>query len=204
NAPETERLLSLVGGGDRAAFDLLFARHRSYLRRVVELRLDQRMQARVDPSDVVQEAQMEAFRRLPDYLARRPMAFRLWLRKTVQERLLMAERFHRGASRRAVGREVPLNDYSSLHWAKHLQASADTPSQLVTTREKARQVRQAVAHLSAIDREILVLRNLEELSNRETAELLGIDPAAASQRYGRALLRLRRVLTDRGILEAGA
>lgn len=201
DAPETERLLHLVGGGDRAAFERLFARHRAYLRRVVELRLDGRLRARVDPSDVVQDAQMEAFRRLPDYLARRPMSFRLWLRKTAQERLLMAERFHLGAACRAVGREVPLSEGSSLQLSGQLAAAGSTPSQQLASRERARQVREAVAELAAGDREILVLRNLEELSNHEAAEVLGIDPAAASQRYGRALLRLRKVLLARGLRE---
>jgi RNA polymerase sigma-70 factor (ECF subfamily) len=202
DAPDTERLLGLVGGGDRAAFDRLFARHRDYLRKVVELRLHAALRARVDPSDVVQEAQLEAFRRLPDYLARRPMAFRLWLRKTAQERLLMAERFHLGSARRAAGREVPLTDESSVQLADRLLAAGPEPCQQLERRERARQVREAVARLSDNDREILALRNLEELSNREAAEVLGIDPAAASQRYGRALLRLRAELAARGLLES--
>src|SRR5579883_3086644 len=134
DAQDTERLLDLVGGGDREAFDRLFARHRSYLRRVVASRLHGQLRGRVDPSDVVQEAQMEAFRRLPDYLARRPMAFRLWLRKTAQERLLMAERFHLGAARRAVGREVPLPGGESDRPAGELAAGVPTPGQLLETR----------------------------------------------------------------------
>src|SRR5689334_9955877 len=92
--PETQRLLQMAWGGDRQAFDRLFALHRAYLRQVVELRMDRRLRARLDPSDVVQEAQLEAFRRLPDYCERRPMGFRLWLRRTAHERLLMLRRFH--------------------------------------------------------------------------------------------------------------
>jgi RNA polymerase sigma-70 factor (ECF subfamily) len=86
DSAETQRLLHQVCAGDASAFDALFARHRSYVRQVIELRLDPRLRARVDPSDVVQETQLDAFRRLPDYLERRPMAFRLWLRKTACER----------------------------------------------------------------------------------------------------------------------
>jgi RNA polymerase sigma-70 factor (ECF subfamily) len=130
------------------------------------------------------------------------MAFRLWLRKTAQERLLMAERFHLGAARRAVGREVPLPGGASDRPAGELAAGAPTPGQLLETRERQRQVHEAIARLSANDREILTLRNLDGLSNAEAAATLGIDPAAASQRYGRALLRLRAELTERGLSES--
>jgi RNA polymerase sigma-70 factor (ECF subfamily) len=175
--------------------------HRPYLCRVVELRLDRRLRARVDPSDVVQEAQLEAFRRLPDYFARRPMAFRLWLRKTAQERLLMLRRFHLGAEKRAAKREVPLPEESSILLARQLLAPDPTASQLLMNQERKRRLREAVGQLSEGDREILALRNLEALSNAEAAEVLGIDPAAASRRYGRALLRLRKILVARGFME---
>ena len=100
DSDNTEQLLRQAQAGDGRAFEDLFARHRAYLHQVVALRLDPRMRPRIDASDVVQEAQLEAFRRFGDYLERRPMAFRLWLRKTTQERLLMLERFHRRAARR--------------------------------------------------------------------------------------------------------
>jgi RNA polymerase sigma-70 factor (ECF subfamily) len=199
DSAETQGLLELVCAGDRAAFDRLFALHRPYLQKVIALRLDQRLRARVDPSDVVQEAQLEAYRRLPDFVARRPMSFRLWLRKTAQERLLMLRRFHLGAARRDAGREVPWPDDSALQLARGLLTSDPTPSQAFAGHERAQQVREAVARLPAADREILVLRNLEGLANAEVAELLGIDPATASRRYGRALLRLREVLVSLGL-----
>src|SRR5690242_8360213 len=97
DSEETRRLLSRAEAGDRCAFERLFGRHRDGLFRVIEARLDAKVRARVDASDVVQEAQLEAFRRLPDYLVRRPMPFWLWLRKTAQERLLVARRQHLGA-----------------------------------------------------------------------------------------------------------
>src|SRR4051812_16715090 len=99
---ETQQLLTELRAGDSRAFGRLFARHRPDLLRLVALRLDTRLQARLDPSDVVQETQLEAFRRLQDFLERRPMPFRLWLRKTAQERLVMLSRRHLGAARRAV------------------------------------------------------------------------------------------------------
>src|SRR5262245_29964288 len=94
DSAETVQLLEEVRAGQADAFDRLFTRHQDYLRQVVALRLDPRLRPRVDPSDVVQETQLEAFRRLPDFLQRQPMPFRLWLRKTAQERLRMLERRH--------------------------------------------------------------------------------------------------------------
>jgi RNA polymerase sigma-70 factor (ECF subfamily) len=194
----TRGLLERARAGDRAAFDRLFERHRSYLRKVVALRLDPRLRARVDPSDVVQEAQLEAYRRLPDYLARRPMTFRLWLRQTAQERLLMLRRFHLGAARRDAAREAPWPDGAGPQPARGLPVPGATPSQELAGRERALQVREAVAQLPAADREVIVLRNLEGLSNAEAARRLRVDPATASRRYGRALLLLREVLAARG------
>src|SRR5437763_8231828 len=103
DSEETLRLLDQIKAGDREAFEKLFARHRPLLRQMVGHRLDPRLRGRVDPSDVVQETQLEAFRQLPSFLQRQPMPFRLWLRKTVQERLGMLERRHLEASKRAVG-----------------------------------------------------------------------------------------------------
>ncbi len=202
DSSETTRLLEQVRDGDRDAFEKLFARHRPYLRQVVSLRLDPKLRARVDASDVVQETHLEAVRRLPDYLERRPMPFRLWLRKTAYERLLMIQRHHVDAQRRAVGREVALPDRSSLQLFGQLLAAGSTPSQQLSRAELARRVRQAVARLADIDKEILLMRNLEGLSNHEVAQVLEIAPAAASQRYGRALLRLRKLLLAGGLSES--
>jgi RNA polymerase sigma-70 factor (ECF subfamily) len=127
------------------------------------------------------------------------MAFRLWLRKTAHERLLMLRRFHLGAARRAAGREVPLPEESTVLLAHKLLARDPSPSQHLLNGERARRVREAVGRLPEIDQEILILRNLEALSNQEAAEVLRIDPAAASRRYGRALLRLREILAGCGL-----
>jgi RNA polymerase sigma-70 factor (ECF subfamily) len=200
DSDETRRLLEGAQAGDRRAFDALFARHQDYLHRVIALRLDPRLRARLDPSDVVQDTQLEAFRRLADYCRRRPMPFRLWLRKTAQERLLMARRRHLGAGRRSVGREVPLPEDSSFQLLSQFLAPGSTPSKHLAGRELAQRVREAVAELAEADREVLLLRNLELLSNHEAAEVLGIEPTAASQRYGRALVRLRKLLVARGLM----
>jgi RNA polymerase sigma-70 factor (ECF subfamily) len=203
DSAETRDLLRRIAAGDRQAFEELFARYRDYLRQVVEVRLDPKVRARVDASDVVQETQLEAFRRLPDFLARRPMPFRLWLRKTAQERLLVARRRHVEAGRRAVAREVPLPERSSLLLARGFLAAASTPSQQLDQRELARRVRQALARLPEADREILLLRAFEGLSNQEVACVLNLEPATASKRQGRALLRLHKLLAEGGLRESG-
>jgi RNA polymerase sigma-70 factor (ECF subfamily) len=199
DSADTQSLLERVQAGDAAAPDLLLARHRPFLRQIVELRLDPRLRARVDASDVVQEAQVDVFRRLAEYLRRRPMPFRLWLRKTAHERLLKIQRRHLEAGRRAIGREVPLPDHSSLVLGQQLLASGSTPSQHLDRSEIARRVRQAVARLPAADREVLVMRNFEGLSNPEIGYLLGVDAATVSKRHGRALLRLRKLLLEGGL-----
>jgi RNA polymerase sigma-70 factor (ECF subfamily) len=192
-------LLDQSRRGDNAGFERLFARHRAELRRVVALRLDRRLRARVDPSDVVQEAQFEAFRRLRDYLERRPMPFRLWLRKTAQQRLQLLKRDHLGTARRAIDRQVRLPDRSSLLLARRLLASGETPSEQLDRRELEARVQRGVAQMAEADREILLMRVLEELSYEEIGCLLDINAAAARKRHGRALLRLHRILSDQGL-----
>jgi RNA polymerase sigma-70 factor (ECF subfamily) len=164
--------------------------------RFVELRLDAQLQARVDQSDVVQEAQMEAVRRLDAYLVDSPMPFRLWLRQIAQDRLVMLRRHHLGTLRRSVTCEAALPDESSQAFARQLMADNSSPSARLAASELAQRVQQAVARLPEADREVVLLRNFEGLSNQEVALLLQIQPATASQRYGRALLRLRKLLDE--------
>jgi RNA polymerase sigma-70 factor (ECF subfamily) len=197
---ETCALLARIKAGDAGAFDALFARHRASLRTFIDLRLDPRLRARVDPSDVVQETQLEVYHRLRDFLEREPMPFRVWLRNTAYERLLKLQRHH-GAARRSVAREAALPDRSSMLLARRLLAAGPSPSQQLADREIARRVREALAQLSETDREILLMRNVEELPYEEVGCLLDLSAAAARKRYGRALLRLQKILVDKGLLE---
>ncbi|MEX0717807.1 MAG: sigma-70 family RNA polymerase sigma factor [Planctomycetaceae bacterium] len=204
-APDSEatrRLLESLESGESAAFDELFARHRPFLRRVVEVRLDGKLRSRVDPSDIVQETHLEAYRRLPDYLERRPMPFRLWLRKTACERVMMAHRKHVQASRRSIDRETSLASRSSDQLADQLLASGISPSQELGKSELARRVRQSVLQLPELDREILLMRHFEGLSHREAAQLLEVEEAAARKRYGRALVRMSKLLAESGLTES--
>jgi RNA polymerase sigma-70 factor (ECF subfamily) len=200
--PDTQGLLRRVRAGDRRAFELLFARHQAYLHRLVELRLDPRLRPRLDPSDVVQEAHVEALNRLDAYLASPALPFRLWLRQIAFDRTLKARRHHMGTARRSLGREVPLPEESSVVLARRLLAGGPAPGQELDSRELARRLRRAVAQLPEADREVVILRHFEGLSNQEVACLLGLDPATASKRHGRALLRLHRILSAGGLTES--
>jgi RNA polymerase sigma-70 factor (ECF subfamily) len=124
------------------------------------------------------------------------------LRKTAQERLLMARRQHARAEARSLRREVPLPERSSLLLARPFLARGSTPSRQLNRHELARRVRQAVALLPEADQEILLLRTYEGLSNEEVACLLDLSPAAASKRHGRAVLRLHQLLTEAGLSES--
>jgi RNA polymerase sigma-70 factor (ECF subfamily) len=201
DSAETCRLLAQIRGGDTAAFDQLFSMHRAALRRFVVLRLDPRVQARLDPSDVVQETQIEAYRRMDDFMRRRPMPFATWLRKTAYDRLLKLRRFHVETARRSVVRETGLPDRSSLLLAGRLLDPRSSPSQHLARSDTACRVRQAVAQLSETDREVLLMRNVEELPYREIGCILDLDAQVVRQRYGRALLRLRKLLLEAGLLE---
>jgi RNA polymerase sigma-70 factor (ECF subfamily) len=199
---ELPDLLKQALAGQRQAFEELFARYRPYLCQFVELRLDPKLRSRLDPSDVVQEAQIEAFRRLKCQPGEPPMPFRLWLRQITQDRLLRLHRHHVRTARRTTGRERQLPDHSSLMLAEQLLASGPTPSEQVNRRDLAQRLGQALEQLAEGDREILLLRNFEGLSNQETGHVLGIEPATASQRHGRAMLRLHKILFAAGLTES--
>jgi RNA polymerase sigma-70 factor (ECF subfamily) len=196
--PDTDELLGRTAQGDRAARDQLLARHRQRLCQAVAYRLDRRLAARVDPSDVVQEVLAEAARKLPDYLRERPLPFYPWLRQMALERLVTLHRRHVRAQRRSVRREepalLPLPEESAEELADRLAASASSPSQRLLRSEARQRVRAALRLLAPADREVLELRHLEQLSAAEAAAVLGISTAAAQSRHLRAVQRLRALL----------
>jgi RNA polymerase sigma-70 factor (ECF subfamily) len=198
DSADTEGLLEEFAQGDGQALDRLLTRHRDELRDFIEARLDPRVAARVDPSDVVQEAQMEVARRMDEFLRRRPMPFRLWVRKTAYERLLDLHKRHLKRSKRSVQREVALPEHSSLMLARPL-LQASTPSQHLEARELAERVARVVATLSELDRDILLLRHAEGMPFEDIACLLDVEPAAARKRFGRALIRLQQGLSEQGL-----
>jgi RNA polymerase sigma-70 factor (ECF subfamily) len=196
--PDTEELLNQAARGDRSAVDALLARHRDRLRGMVRLRLDGRLAARIDPSDVVQEALMEAVAKLPEYLAKRPVPFYTWLRRLAWEKLVKLHERHLNAGKRSVLQEqtvdLRLPDDSVRNLARRLAARASSPSQQLMHQEMCERVRAALARLPEGDREVLVLRYLEELATAEVAAVLQISEAAVKMRHRRALDHLSRLL----------
>jgi len=192
----SEILLARVAEGDRRALDELLARYRNYVRRIVDARLDPQLRVRVDPSDIVQESLTVASQRIDDFLERRPTSFRIWLRRKVLEQLVDARRRH-FAQKRDVRREYPLGNASSLWIAGGILG--DRVSEIANQRELLEKVEASIGELPEIDREILLMRHSEGLSNEESAEALEIEPKAASKRYGRAVRRLSSELNRLGI-----
>jgi RNA polymerase sigma-70 factor (ECF subfamily) len=201
DSAHTCALLDAIGRGEARALEDLLQRHRPQLHDFVAIHCDPRLRGRIDPSDVVQDTQMEVVRRIDDFLASRPMPFRLWLRKKAMERLSNLRRDHLTRARRSVAREQAWPDRSSLLLARPLLAAGPSPSQHAQAQELAERVSRAVAQLAEADREILLLRHAEDLPFEEIACLLEIEPAAARKRFGRALIRLQTVLRAEGLVE---
>jgi RNA polymerase sigma-70 factor (ECF subfamily) len=198
--PDTEELLRQASQGDAEARERLLARHRPRLRTMVAYRLDRRLAARIDPSDVVQEVLAEANRKMDRYLRDRPAPFFAWLRQLAWEHLATLHRRHVRAHKRSVRREeqgmLELPEDSAAELAGRLAASSTSPSQRLVRAEVRQRLQRALQELPERDREVLVLRQLEQLSVAETAEVLGISPGAVKVRHVRALQRLRALLDE--------
>ena len=201
NSAETVRLLERARAGDQEALAEIFARHRDRLRRMVELRLDRRLQARLDPSDVIQDACLEVAQRLEDYLKEPNLPLFLWLRLVVGEQLINLHRHHLGTQMRDAGLEVSLYrgalpEASSAALAAQLLGKHTSPTQAAVRAERLLRIQEALNSLDPLDREIISLRHFEQLSRAESAQALGIEESAASKRYIRALKRLKSILAD--------
>lgn len=193
-----ESLLNRARDGDGAACASLLQMHRERLRRMVAVRMDRRLSTRIDPSDVVQEALAEANLHLRDYARDRPLPFYLWLRRLAWERMVAMIRHHIGSLKRSVQREEPkpmgFPDESAADLAGRLAASGTSPSGHLTRKELQERMGAALALLEENDREVLVLRYLEQLSTKETAAILGVTEGGVKSRLMRALIRLRALL----------
>ncbi len=196
--PDTGELIERAKQGDGPAFEQLLARHRDRLRHMVSVRIDERLSSRVDPSDVVQEAMVVAAKKFESYLSEPAVPFYPWLRRIAWERLVDLHRRHIVAGKRSVNREksLGLSGESTMRFAEQLQASDAGPLKRMLRRELHARVRAALAQLNDRDREILVLRHLEQLNSRESAAVLGIREDAAVQRHVRALRRFQRLLAE--------
>jgi RNA polymerase sigma-70 factor (ECF subfamily) len=195
---DTEFLLHDAARGSDEAVRILLDRHRARLRRMVALRLDRRLSARLDPSDIVQEALADAARKLADYARDRPLPFYPWLHRLASERLAQEHRRHLRSQARGVGREEPqgfepLNESAAL-LADRLIADDPTPATILVRDEQRRRLLEALAEMAETDREVLMMRFHEDLTFPEIAAILEIGEGAAKMRHLRALRRIRDVI----------
>jgi RNA polymerase sigma-70 factor (ECF subfamily) len=198
---DSEHLIRRLEDGDEQAMTALFARYRDRLRRMVKLRMDRRLQGRLDPSDVLQDAYLEVARRAGEYRANPAMPVFLWLRFITGQKLVALHRKHLGAQMRNAGQEVSLHGgalppASSISIAAMLLGRITSPTRAARRAEMQVRLQGVLNSLEPVDREVLTLRHFEELGNTETAHVLGISRAAASSRYIRAVMRLKKELTS--------
>ena len=202
NDADTESLLQQAGKGDEAALGRLLEKYRPRLKQMVAVRLDRRVASRLDPSDVVQDALADAGMNLGEYLREPPIPFYPWLRRFAQERVIQLHRHHLYADKRSLFREQPgeafLPDETVVQLADLLASSQSSPSQQLIRGELCQQVRQLLDRLARPDREVLVLRYLEDLSFPEIALAVGLSEGAVKMRHLRALERIRVILSSDG------
>jgi RNA polymerase sigma-70 factor (ECF subfamily) len=196
---DTIHLFERLRVGDRGALAELFQRHRDRLRRMVELRMDARLQGKIDASDVLQDGFLDGAKRVESYLSDPRLPVFLWLRLVVSDRLAMVHRHHLGTKMRDVAQEVslyrdPLPRASSAALASMLLGRLTTPSNAAIRAEQILQIQEAVNSLEPLDREVVALRHFEQLSRAETAVVLGITEEAGAKRYIRALKKLKTIL----------
>jgi RNA polymerase sigma-70 factor, ECF subfamily len=192
------QLLRLRSAPDQALAEVL-AQHSPRLRAIIELRLDPRLSQRVDADDVLQDVFLEAQKRVARYLNDPSVPVFVWLRGVLLDTLIDIHRRHLGAQMRDAGQEVSLMvprlpEASSMALAVYLAGSLTSPSQAAIREETAQQIDIAMSEMDQTDREVLILRHFEQLTNDEVAAIIGVKKAAASRRYMRALARLRSVL----------
>jgi RNA polymerase sigma-70 factor (ECF subfamily) len=205
---DLEVTLKRLQEGEPQALASLFALYRDRLRRMVELRLDARLRGRVSASDILQEAYIGALERLAHYQASPSIPAFVWIRSVTLQRMIDVHRRHLGAKLRAAGREVRLGQEDQLGASSEqiavLIADATSASHAARRGETLAQLQHALDQLEPIDRDVLVLRHFEQLTNQEAAACLGIKATAASKRYVRAIERLRDVLEQIPGFEGGA
>ncbi|MEX2316336.1 MAG: sigma-70 family RNA polymerase sigma factor [Pirellulales bacterium] len=197
NEDETCELLDGARQGDAAAVNRLLDKHRDSLRRMVQARVYGGMARRVDASDVVQDALVEANRRLAEYLRDPRMPFHAWLRALARDRLVDAFR-RQLADKRDIGREESLaaGDNSCDRPAREIADSGLTPAAMALKQEFQTRFVAALDQLPDEARDVILMRHSEQLTNSQAAELLGLSEAAAGMRYLRALRQLKAILGD--------
>ncbi len=203
--PDDDAIVESLRSRREEALAEYFSAVQGRLKRIVNFRLDYRLNGRVSESDVIQETYVRAAKRIDSFLEKDDMPFFVWLRLEIGQKLLEIHRHHFGAEKRDVRKEIKLgqnNDSgkTSMALAAHIVAKLTSPSRLVERAEQIEILEKTLGEMNELDREVIALRHFEELSNIETARILEIEPAAASKRYLRALKRLREIMESaRGI-----
>lgn len=200
-AQSTDELLALASQGNPQALGDLLQLFRDKLLRIIHFRMDPRIRSRLDADDILQDAYIEATSRFQDFVDNQKMPFFLWLRFIAMQKLLQLHRKHLGAKARDAGREISIfagsqPQATSAVLAAHLLGKHTSPSVAAMRVETTLRVENALNAMNEMDREILALRRFEKLSNSEVAELLEISKTAASNRYIRALQRLKAEVDD--------
>jgi len=196
---ELETAIAALHAGDEGALARLFSIYRNQLRRMIAFRMDQRLKGRIDTSDVMQEAYVEAAKRIHHFQEDPAVPFIVWLRQIAAQTLIDLHRHHLGTQKRDANREVSTRKLtppraSSIYMADQFVGDLTSPSHAAQRTEMMDKVKEVLETMNKIDREVLTLRHFEELSNKDTADILGIEQAAASVRYIRALKRLKDAL----------
>ena len=197
----TEQLLALATAGDGAAWGSLLTAEQERLIRMVAFRMDPRLRGRIDAADVVQEAFVQASAHRQDFFRAPGMPLFLWLRKIVSNKLFELHRHHLGTHMRDANRDRPLaapqnwDDTAEALWL-HLSGHLTSPSAAAVKREARTRLAEALDRMDATDREVLMFRHFEQLTNAEAARVVGIEERAAGKRYLRALARLREILSE--------
>lgn len=197
--PDRDVIVAALHADREEALARYFFAVEARLKRIVNFRLDYRLGGRVSESDVIQETYVRAAKRIDSFLDKDDMPFFVWLRLEVSQKLAEIHRHHFGAEKRDVRKEVKLRSNNesgrtSMALAAHIVAQLTSPSMLMQRAEQIATLEATLSEMNELDREVIALRNFEELSNLETAKTLGIEPAAASKRYLRALKRLREIM----------
>ena len=195
---ETDRDEDLQRLADQGGLSSFWKRHQDRLVKMVQLRMDSRLSGRLDPEDVMQDAFIEAARRLDSYLQDPAVPIFIWLRRVTHQILMGIHRRHLGVAARSAAREAPVHafDQSTVNLAEQKLGSVNSPSDCAARDELSGRVRDALDRMNPVDHEVLFLRHFEELTNTEVAHVLGLQKAAASNRYVRALSRLRATIQD--------
>ena len=176
----------------------VFLRFRPQLLRIVEFRMDARIRSRVDANDILQETFLNVKQRYRNFIEEPGVSLFVWIRQLTLQVLIEFQRRH-FRQKRDVQKEVRISptvdqsDTSQLI-ARELAAQLTSPSQVAIRAEELEQLNRALESMNETDREILALRHYEQLSNQEVAEIIGIKPTAASNRYVRAITKLGEVM----------